>query len=348
VSTISNNASIINLSNQTITSSNNVVINSIADLSITKERLGPLVQVPGDSTQYRIIVTNNGSAPSGTYRLNDVRPLSQLNIIFAGAMTPVAGGFFINGSPLGVGQSSTYLVNGSMNTALNSGATLPNSVSLSNFSAPDAQTTNDTASVNGLVGPSSVGIDVQYLGTTPVPGPAMAGDQVGYRVTVTNQGRRQLPSNTQINLTLPTSVNYLTASLAPSNLASLQRQTPVALAPNGSYSFIMTGRLNTSPAIGTRLPLTGTLIAPTNFILNPASDSDFATVVTGMRLGLSKTANRSTAMSGDTIIYTIRYTNLGNVSMYLSLIDNRPDNILDFLPAQSTAGLQKDGTQIKR
>lgn len=343
--------------------SNQTIVNAIPDLEVQKIRPGIQPQTMWDTTSYRLIITNRWSSPAGWFLITDVRPFATLSY---NSVWVISNGVFSSISPaynpitnslsisvawwlLQPNQSIELQINGTMNTNRNSWFVIPNSVSLTSFTSLDANTTNNSSSVDALVWPSQLTIDIQAAGIFPVPGPAMSWDQLWYRVTVTNNGRRTLPAGSSFSLQSPGSMVFVSSN---GNLNSAGNAWTLSndLAVWSSVSFLRTGRLNTSPLIGTRLMLTGLMNTVINFL--PSTDADFHTVVTGMRLWLTKTSDVSTVISGGIVVFTVTYQNQGNVPLYLSLADQRPNSVLEFMSwdSRNTVGLEQtpDGNQIRR
>ncbi len=307
------------------------------DLSITKTNNKTAI-VPGMSTTYTIVVTNNGPNAVFGVPVNDNPPSVFSNITWSCAASAGSRCF----APTGAGPINTkvdLLANGAATFQLTATANPSATGTVTNMAkegmpdgAIDTNPNNDTATDTDPFTPQADLLITKTNGVNSVT----AGTTTTYSIVVANNG----PSTvTGATVTDPIPANLTNASWICSASTGASCGVPngtgninatVNLMPGSSVTFTLTATvINTAAGSVTN---TATVISPpaiaeTNTANNSATDTDI--VAQTVDLAISKTNNTNSVTAGANTTYTIVATNNGP-----SAVNNAP--VTDALPANLT------------
>ncbi len=278
------------------TSTVSTTITEVADLHVVKT--GPAIVDAADTITYAVRVTNLGPSNATGVIITDTLP---------------ASGTFVSASDGGTesGGVVTWPSVGSMTPADTVTYTVtlvaPPTGSLVNVAAAiaatsDPNTANNTSSVSTSV-TEQADIDVSKTGPASVD----AGDTITYTVQVTNGGPSNA-SSVSIRDTLPVSGTFVSASNGGSESSGVVTWPTVAtMTPTDTVSYTVTF---VAPATGS-LTNRATATAST---ADPNSANNVSTVATSVTEQADLEVLKSgpaAANAGDTIVYSLRVTNLG-------------------------------------
>ncbi|MBB1088523.1 DUF11 domain-containing protein [Lysobacter sp. SG-8] len=292
-----------------------VIVEASADLAVTKDD-GSATYVPGSTTTYTVVVTNNGPSAASNVLISDPQPTGAVTPTFTswtcsaagGASCPNASG---NGSiaetvpSLPDGGSLTY----SIVAAIPSGAVDPltNTVTVSSDTSdptPDNNTASDTDT-------AAASADAEIIKSLATPNPAVPGQTVSWTLNVNNLG----PSDTGVTVT----------DTVPSSVTGLSLSGPNAAACSIAGQVITCTVPSLSSGTGGEVTVSGTLdIGATGDLVNTAEVTTTATdPVPGNNTSTSTTpiiassnsvaktaspASGSAVRIGDVITYTLTTT----------------------------------------
>jgi len=197
-------------------------VGTVADVAITKDRVGTGAVPAGSDVDYTIVATNNGPSDAQTVLVTDTAPPG----LVPTDVTPPAGGGWTCGiagrvvtcsrGDLAAGASATFAVTATTDPALAAGTDLTNTARIASATT-DSDTTNneDTASIT-IVTRADLVLTKTHLaaGTT-----FHSGQRVTFRVAVHNDGPSQSVLPLVVDDTLPAGFSYV-SSLAPWSCAA--------------------------------------------------------------------------------------------------------------------------------
>ncbi|MFJ7423563.1 DUF6923 family protein [Streptomyces uncialis] len=268
------------------------------DLAVTKT--GPATVTAGGAVTYTITVTNDGPNPSSGWTLTDDIPAGLTGAATTTDGCSVTGGMLsCTGGALAVGASTPITLTGTAATGVTS---IVNTATVFG-NDPDPNPDNDEDTTTTTV---SASVDLAVTKTGPAT--AIAGDDIAYTITVTNNG----PSD---------STGWTLTDPVPSGLENAATTTAGCTVAGGSLTCAG-GAL----AVGesTTVTLTGTAAADAVRIVNtatvdgnepdPEPDNNEDTTTTSLErrvdLAVSK-EGPETVSAGGQITYTITVTNNG-------------------------------------
>ncbi|NTE21065.1 DUF11 domain-containing protein [Agrobacterium tumefaciens] len=288
------------------------------DLSVTKVADKASI-VAGESLKYTITITNNGLSTllaGEAIGVTETLPtgFSGLTYTATGGTYSAAASTFTLAAALANGQSVSFTINGTVDANYNA-ATIVNTVVIS---APTGVTDptpgNNTATVTTPVTRTT------DLSVTKVADKAsiVAGESLKYTITITNNGLSTLLAGEAIGVkeTLPTGFSGLTytATGGTYNAAASTFTLAAAMANGQSVSFTINGTVDANYNAAT-IVNTVVISAPTG-VTDPTPGNNTATVSTPVRrsinLAVVKTADKTTVVAGENLVYTIRITNNGS------------------------------------
>jgi len=294
-------------------------VQPVADLAITKTNNATTV-VPGMTTTYQIVVTNNGPSAVTNAQVGDALPAG----ITSATWTCAASAGSSCGAANGVGSINTTvnLLPGGTATYTLIAQVSPNATGiLTNtalVTAPqgtiDPNTSNNTATDSDPLTPQGNLSITKTNGVTTVN----TGGTTTYTIVATNSGPSGVTGATVTDNISPFLTNATWTCVAsagsscgaPNGSGSIG--TTVNLIPGGTATFTLTGTIAAS-ATG-NLVNTVTITPPNNFTdTNPADNSatDTDTVTEIADLSILKTNFVSQLAPGGQTQYTILVTNLG-------------------------------------
>ncbi len=283
------------------------VVGAEADLAVTKT--GPASAIAGSSVTYTVTVTNNGPSTASSVSVDDPTPAGYT---FVSATAPCAGGF---PCPLGdMMPGSAVAFDVTYATSPSAGGSVVTNTATASSPTFDPNGGNDSGSAT-----TTLGAEADLAITKSGPATAIAGTQVTYDITVTNNG----PSDaTSVSVADPTPAGYTFASAT----APCAGGFPCALgtvAAGANVAFQVTYDID--PATTGGVTNTATVSSATTDP-NGANDSASATTtVSGEAdLGVIKTGPAS-AVAGGQVTYTITVDNAGpSQGASVSLADPTP------------------------
>ena len=304
-------------------------INASADLSITKTD-SPDPVVAGNNVSYTIAVTNNGPSVAQAVTVLDNLPAG-LSFISA---TPSVGSWsspnWTVGS-LASGTTVNMVIVASVNTNVAQGTTLSNTATVSS-TTPDPNPGNNTdtepTTVNAVADLS--------ITKTDSPDPVIAGNNVTYTITVTNNG----PSVAQavsVSDILPAGLTFVSATPSVGSWTS-PNWTVGTLAYGASVNLVVVASVNSNVAAGDIYNTAS--VSSTTTDPNPGNNSDTepTTILNQADLSIVKTDSPDPANSGQNVTYTIAVTNNGpSVAQAVSVSDILPAG-LTFVSATPSVG----------
>jgi uncharacterized repeat protein (TIGR01451 family) len=355
-----------NLANNTATAINIVGSATSALLTLTKTASAPTV-APGATITYTLVLHNVGPAAAVSTSIVDTVPTNTtfLSLTPPGGWncsTPAVGGTgdisctlpsFANGA------TATFTLVVTVSAAAVPGSTISNTATASS-GTPDPNPSAGSATANVLVA-TATQADLAVTSSAS-PNPVLAGNNVTYAQTVTNNGPATATGVTFTDM-LPTGTTFTTtfvSLLTPSNWTCV---TP-AVGMNGTVSCTYTGNSGNF-ASGTISSFTlvikvsptappGTLISNLPSVSATTSDPNLAnntvscmvtpnscTVVaspTQADVAIVKTANPEPVDQGANLTYTLQVTNNGPaVATGVNVSDPLPSEVT-FTSVSSTQG----------
>ncbi len=306
-----------------------------ADVSVTKVD-DPDPVLPGANLVYTITVSNSGQANATSVNLVDPLPPETTFVSLPeppgwSCITPAVGtndAVLCSIPTLGPG-STVFTLTVMVDAGVTPGTQIINTASVSSANDLDEGNNNGSASTT-VVG---AGLSVTKVDD---PDPVLAGQNVGYTITVTNAG----PSDAvDVVLTdvLPAGTTYggSATPAAWSCAASPGGDTftcSISSFPPGNAVFILAASVGPSVPSGTVLTNTATVTSATADP-DPSDNTATATttVINGALLSGTKTA-AGTFLPGSAVTYTVVLTN----SSSLPQMDNPGAEFSDVLPAELT------------
>jgi uncharacterized repeat protein (TIGR01451 family) len=317
-----------------------VTVVAEADLAITKTDL-PDPVVAGTSLSYALTVTNNGPSTATNVVVKDWLPAD----VVIDALTPSAGSCVAGepGDPLqptiwnvdsiSMGDSETLTIDVTVLPQTAEGTLLYNDAEVSSADL-DLDNSNNVVSADTTVNTEAdLSIDKMDF-----PDPVIAGEQLTYEVSITNNG----PSTARdVSLAeeLPPEVTFVDASISNGGTCEVLEVPPLTvecqlndLDPGESVLVFVTVLVD--PSV-----LDGSLIINTATASSSTTDPDEAnntvsedtTVNAEADLMIEKDINFPTGSASTTIIYFIKVTNLGSS-------DAQDVVVTDYLPSVTTNG----------
>lgn len=283
----------------------------------------------GNTVTYRLEITNSGNIGANTTITDNIPSGSSF---VAGSFTvngsPISGANPVTGVPIGtIAAGATSIV--TFQVLVNSLPSPPQLVDQANanytFQPPDGRTISGSASSNVLTLPVqlpnvSVAKSASLLNAT-------VGDTITYSTVIANNGTAAV-TNVVLNDTLPTGVTFVAGSVTVGG-APRQGASPA--------SGIAVGTIAAGTSVNVSFQVTVTSVPSPAQLLNRASASYSSGTFTGISLsnttttavfqpviGITKSADRSSATLGSIITYSLNISNTGNIAAQVTLTDNVP------------------------
>ncbi|MEI6577662.1 MAG: HYR domain-containing protein, partial [Bacteroidota bacterium] len=273
------------------------------DMTITKTGT-PDPVIAGQNVTYTITVTNNGPSDAQAVAVNDVLPAG---LTFVSA-TPLTGSWSAPNWTIGTlansGEATLILV-AKVNNNVANNSTIINTASVSSTTT-DPVTLNNSASKSVNVSTSS---DLSIT-KTRTPGAVIAGENVTFTVTVTNNG----PSDAQdvvVNDVLPAGLTFVSATPLTGSWI-YPNWTIGTLANSGTATMTLVAKVNSNVAHGSVVTNTASVFSTTSdpILANNSADKSVY-VITSADLSIMKTTEVPTVIIGENVTYTITVTNNG-------------------------------------
>jgi len=296
----------------------NTLVRAQGDLAVTQT--GPSSIVPGDTATYTFTIANNGPSYLQNVSFSDPLPsgmafdsLTQTGSIFTLNPPPMGEGGSVTGSiaTLRAGALATFTLVAVLDESAN-GTSLTNTVSATSDTT-DLNVTNNAASVTSTITPQA------DLSVSIVSGPAVAGDDVTYTLTVHNNGPSDA-RNVVLTQALPDNFSYrsMTRVYGPTSVMGPDGNGNVTiniatLAAVSAASYRVT--LSVPPNTPAGLVSTSTLSATstttdTNLSNNVVTDTE-SPVTTSADLSASVVAPSGGVIPGQNNTFSIAIINHG-------------------------------------
>ncbi len=306
-----------------------------ADLSVTKtvDNASPGV---GDTITYRVTIVNNGPSDVTNLIANDIMPAG---VSYAGN-TPSQGSYSTGGKSEGEWDVGTILANYSAYITFTadvdtgtSGQTITNTASIQEADQGDHDNSNNTGSVDIVVGSTDLSVSKFVNFTT-----ATLNDSLVYTINVTNNGSNSA-TNIKIEDILPSGVTFVNASTTQGTFNNTSSFWYAGtLAGSGTASLTLNATVDNNSCGWT---LTNTASLYSVDVDDPDSSNDSGSVSTAIKcadLQVVKIADDATPDEGQNIVYTISVTNNGPYDTTGMELRDIIDPNLTFVSYSSTQG----------
>lgn len=337
-----------------------------ADLAVTNAG-APSPVVPGNNITYTQTVTDNGPFAAVNATMTEVIPMNTTfqSIAITGtgaagwscAMPAVGGTGVITCTnadvPSGASGAATFTVAVQVNAGTATGTQITDTISATS-GTNDPNLANNSATVLTIVGAATTAnLAITNAGT---PNPVLAGNNITYTVTVTNNGPGT-SSTVAFTEAVPTNTTFVSVTASSGtggwtcSGASISCTIPT-FASGASTTFTVVVTVGAGTASGTVITDTANVSAATT---DPNPSNNVATVTTVVAtagqadLGVTKTGTPNPVLAGNNITYTITVTNNGPAtSSNVTLTDTLPANttvVSISAPAGWTCPAASGGTQ---
>jgi len=337
-----------------------------ADLAVTNAG-APSPVVPGNNITYTQTVTNNGPLAAVNASMTEAIPMNttfqSIAITGAGAagwscVTPAVGATGVitctNPSvPSGASGAATFTVSVQVNAATASGTQITDTISATSGTS-DPNLANNSATVLTIVGAATTAN--LAITNSGVPNPVLAGNNITYTVTVTNNGPAA-SSTVAFTEAVPTNTTFVSVAATSGSAGWTCSATAISctiptFAAGSSTTFTVIVTVGAGTASGTVITDTANVSAATT---DPNPSNNVATVTTIVAtagqadLAVTKTGTPNPVLAGNNITYTITVTNNGPAAAAtVTLTDTLPANttvVSISTPAGWTCPAPSGGTQ---
>ncbi len=338
-----------------------------ADIAVTNAG-APSPVVPGNNITYTQTVTNNGPLAAVNASMTEVIPANTTfqSIVISGAgaagwscATPAVGATGVitctNASlPSGASGAATFTVAVQVNVGTATGTQITDTISATS-GTNDPNLANNSATVLTIVGAATTAnLAITNAGA---PNPVLAGNDITYTVTVTNNGPGT-SSTVAFTEAVPTNTTFVSATATSGTGGWTCSGTSISctiptLASGASTTFTVVVAVGAGTASGTVITDTANVSAATT---DPNPSNNVATVTTVVAtagqadLAVTKTGTPNPVLAGNNITYTITVTNNGPATAAnVTLTDTLPANttvVSISTPAGWTCPAASGGTQM--
>ena len=298
------------------------------DVSVTKTD-GVTSVVPGQSTTYTIVVSNNGPSTATNVAVSDPLPAGVTSFVWSGnGQTNVAGAISNTIASLAPGGSVTYTVTAQIDASAT--GSLVNTVTVT--AANDTNPANNSATDTDTLTPQN---DVSVTKTDGVTS-VVPGLSTTYTIVVSNSGP-STATNVAVSDPLPAGVtSFVWSGNGQTNVSGALSDTIASLAPGGSVTYTVTAQTAASATGSIVNTVTATAANDTNSANNSATDTDTLTPMADLKL--AKTVSNATPNVGDNITFLVTLTDLGpNFATGVTVQDSLPAG-LTFVSATPSQG----------
>ncbi|HEY2961587.1 MAG TPA: DUF11 domain-containing protein, partial [Pyrinomonadaceae bacterium] len=293
-----------------------------ADLAITKTD-GAASATPGTPITYTITVTNNGPSDAPGTSVADTFPGTLTGVTFtsvaAGGATgnTAAGSGNINDTlSMPSGSSVTYTVNATIQASATGSLSNTATVAAGGGVTDPTPGNNSATDTDTLTASADVSVT-----KADSPDPVIAGNNITYTITVTNNGPSDaqslslsdaVPANTTL-VSVTTPSGWSRTDAVPAGGTGTLTFTRATLGASGSSIFTVVVNVTAGTANGTTITNTANVSSATT---DPTPGNNSATATTLVQnnadLAISKTrAPSGTIDAGSNVTYTIQFTNNG-------------------------------------
>lgn len=270
---------------------------------------------PGDTAEYKLVLTNNGSAAATAVVIGDTIPTNTTlvvgSVVTSQGTVTTTNPISIDVGTVNPGGIVTVIFRVTVNAGVAEGTIVSNQANADGGNFQTVPSDNDGNPNNGR-NPTTFPVDNDAdlaIVKTSSPNPATVGSPLTYTLTVTNNGPDAALSVT-VTDPLPGTVTFVSATPSQGNCSGTTTVTCSlgTIAASGSATITI---VVTPTAEGT-LSNTATVGSPTSDpVPGNNSDNEMTPVSAGVDLQLSKTATPANPAVGDTITYTLVATNNG-------------------------------------
>jgi uncharacterized repeat protein (TIGR01451 family) len=329
-----------------------------ADLAVTNSG-SPSPVVPGSNITYTQTVMNNGPIDGIDATMSEVVPANTTfqSLVISGSgaagwscSTPAVNGTgVINCTdadiPAGASGAATFTLVANVNAGTATGTQITDTISATS-DTNDPNLANNSATVLTIVGAATTAnLAVTNVGS---PNPVIAGNNITYTVTVTNNGPGT-SANVVLSETQPTNTTFVSIAYASGttgwSCSGTAYSCSIASLPVGSSTtFTVVAKVGSAVASGTVITDTASVSATT---IDPNPSNNYATVTTVVAtagqadLGITKTGTPNPVLAGNNITYTIVVTNNGPAtSSNVTMTDTLPANttVVSITPPSTPTG----------
>jgi uncharacterized repeat protein (TIGR01451 family) len=309
-----------------------------ADLSIVKTA-SPASVVAGETLTYTLVVSNAGPSVARPVTITDQLPAEVVFASCDSACTTSSTGsggnaVTITFPSLAVGEVQTITIATTVSAGVPSGTIITNTATITS-STPDDNLINNTDDVTT---PVTTRADLGII-KSAVPATVLAGERVTYTLLISNAG----PSVAQpvtVTDTLPPQVTFVSCDSACTHTSNTITVTYPSLAVGEVQTITLVVTVNANVLSGTIIANTAAVTSTTPDP-NPIDNTDDATTTVQALadLGIVKTAAPEPVVAGETLTYTLVYSNAGPS-------DAQATRIIDTLPAGVTFGGVVNATPV--
>ena len=311
------------LSNNSATVQTIVAAANTANLLVTNSGT-PNPVIAGNNITYTVTVTNNGPGTATTVTFNESLPANTSFVSVAA--TSGTGGWTCSGVSISCtiptfasGASTTFTVVVKVGAGTPSGTIITDTASVS-AATTDPNPSNNFATVTTVV--ATAGQADLAITKTGTPNPVLAGNNITYTITVTNNGPATA-SNVTLTDTLPAATSVVsitppgspTGWTCPGASGGIQTCTNTSLAASTTSTFTLVLKVTAGTAPGTAITNTASIASsgttdPTNSN-NSASTTAYVAAPSQADLSILKTASPEPVDQGTNLTYTLQVTNNG-------------------------------------
>ncbi|HEX4110635.1 MAG TPA: hypothetical protein VHX88_21075 [Solirubrobacteraceae bacterium] len=305
-----------------------------ADVSIVKTA-SPSPAVPGQSATYTLTVSNAGPDAASGVSVTDALPAGLTSISASAGCSDAGGTVTCTDASLASGASTIFTITAAIASSVTGG--IANTATVTS-TTPDPNPGNNTSTITTPTAPSA---DLS-LTKTASPSPAIAGQEVTYTLTVTNNGPSDA-GGVSVSDPLPSTETFVSASTGCTDAGSTVTCTQASLAAGASVAFQIVAHVASSAAGHVANTATVTSNTP-----DPDPGNNTATSTVGLGTGvaaltITKTASVTSTEPGGQVLYTLVVQNHGpSDATGATVTDTAPagETIIAAQPSQGTCTTQ--------
>jgi uncharacterized repeat protein (TIGR01451 family) len=322
-----------------------------ADLKVDKS--GPATAKAGDATgfDYTLTVTNLGpSNNTGGATVTDTLPgglTFQSTGSTAGCSAVGQVVTCTSNAGMAVNGTKQYTVHVTLGSFALATTVLSNTATVASDGTADPTSGNDTSSAVTTTVEAEADLEVTK---TDSPDPVVAGLDLTYTITVTNNGPSDaqsvelsdtVPTNTTfVSLTVPAGWTRSDNPLVPSGGTGTVKATTPTLAAGASAQITLVVKVGVNTPHNTTLSNTASVLSATTEVDNADnSDSETTTVQQRPDLSVTKTDAVDPIMIGENINYQVKVKNNGPSNATGVVFTDHMSPSLTFISATPTAGV---------
>ncbi|HRH93020.1 MAG TPA: hypothetical protein PKV72_00640, partial [Candidatus Peribacteria bacterium] len=322
------------------------------DLSVVKTKVSPntATVAPGQQIVYNLAVTNNGPGTTYSTVITDAVPAGTTFVSASDAACQLQGNNVVctyNNVTAAVGAtgniSLTFLVNA--NIACN--AVISNTASIAVGGGPvDPNSGNNQSTVQTGVNCPVQNVDLSLVKSRFDLTPIVPGSIVTYDLEITNNGPGTTYSAVVTDV-IPVGTTFVpngsTAGCAQQGNNVVCPLTNVNHPVGIRNTITLRFQVPANSACGPNTNIVNTATVTLNGVTDPNTANNSSSVTSAISCPTpqfpagTKTADKTVAVVGDVITYTLTFTNQGTTQQNIRIADVIPAG-LTFVPAGSTAG----------